>query len=59
MKLIDRIRTYTTEQMALVLTFMVREKRLLNMPEMLMFWKMNEKGKILYKTLIAFLNTEV
>lgn len=59
MKLIDRIRTYTTEQMALVLTFMVREKRLLNMPEMPMFWKMNEKGKILYKTLIAFLNTEV
>lgn len=59
MKLIDRMRTYTTEQMAFVLTVIVRDKVLPNMPEMPMFWEMDEKGKILYKALIAFLNTEV
>ena len=59
MKLIDRMRTYTTEQMAFVLTVVVRDKVLPHKPEMPIFWKMDEKGKILYKALIAFLNMEV
>lgn len=59
MKLIDRMRTYTVEQMAFVLTIVVREKVFPNIPDMPIGYEMDEESKILYKALIAFLNMEV
>lgn len=59
MRIIDRMRTYTIEQMAFVLTVVVREKVFPSMPDMPIGYEMDEESKILYKALIAFLNVEV
>lgn len=59
MRIIDKMRTYTTEQMAFVLTVVVREGVFPSMPDMPIGYEMDEESKILYKALIAFLNVEV
>ena len=57
MKLIDKIKTCNTKEMAYLLTCMIRRKVLptnINID-----WKMDEESTYLFKALVAFLNTEV